>query len=88
MTLVKKKDSAMIKRVDDSRVDEFVAKGFEVFSAVEPPSVEKPPSAEKPLSKMTVDELKAYASGKNITLPDGGLKADLLAAIEAAEATK
>ena len=41
--------------------------------------------AQKPLNKMTVDELKTYAADKGIALPDGGLKADLLAAIEAAE---
>lgn len=40
---------------------------------------------QKPVAKMTVDELKAYATEKGIALPDGGLKADLLAAIEAAE---
>lgn len=42
-------------------------------------------STQKPVNKMTVDELKAYAAEKGIALPDDGLKADLLAAIEAAE---
>lgn len=42
-------------------------------------------STQKPVNKMTVDELKAYAAEKGIALPDDGLKADLLAAIEASE---
>lgn len=41
------------------------------------------PVADKPLEKMTVEQLKAYADERDISLPPDGLKADLLAAIEA-----
>ncbi len=40
---------------------------------------------QKPLNKMTIDELKVYAADKGIALPNDGKRADLLAAIEAAE---
>lgn len=48
-------------------------------------AVETGSTAGKPVSKMTVDELKAYAAEKGIALPEDGKKAELLAAIEAAE---
>jgi len=41
--------------------------------------------ADKPLEKHTVDELKAYAAEREIDLGDAGKKADILAAIAAAE---
>uniref|UniRef100_A0AAU1ZZF2 Rho termination factor-like N-terminal domain-containing protein n=1 Tax=Streptomyces sp. NBC_00093 TaxID=2975649 RepID=A0AAU1ZZF2_9ACTN len=44
------------------------------------------PAAEpdaKPLDKMTVEQLRAYADEHDISLPEDGKKADLLAAIEA-----
>ncbi|MCM1974628.1 Rho termination factor N-terminal domain-containing protein [Streptomyces sp. G1] len=40
---------------------------------------------ETPLEKMTVDQLKAYADEHDISLPPDGRKADLVAAIEAAQ---
>ena len=40
----------------------------------------------KPLDKMKVDELKAYAAERNIDLPEGANKADILKAIQEAEA--
>ncbi len=83
MTLVKKKNSAMVKLVDDSRVPAFLADGFEVLNSQQEPA--KEPPKEKPVAKMTIDELKAYAAEKGIMLPDDGLKADLLAVIVAAE---
>lgn len=44
------------------------------------------PAAEpdaKPLDKMTVEQLRAYADEHDISLPEDGKKADLLAAIQA-----
>ncbi|MCM8550063.1 SAP domain-containing protein [Streptomyces sp. STCH 565 A] len=38
----------------------------------------------KALEKLTVDQLKEYADERDISLPDGGRKADLVAAIVAA----
>ncbi len=81
MTLVKLKDHGMVKLVDDSKVPAMLAQGFEVLNQPE----SKPVPVEKPIGKMTVDELKAYAAEKGIELPEDGKKADLLAAIEAAE---
>lgn len=83
MTLVKKKDHGMVKLVDDSRVAAFLADGFEVLNPQQE-LAEEPPK-EKPVNKMTVDELKVYAADKGIALPNDGKRADLLAAIEAAE---
>lgn len=37
----------------------------------------------RPLDKMTVEQLKAYADEHDISLPEVGKKADLVAAIEA-----
>lgn len=37
----------------------------------------------KPLDKLTVEQLKAYADEHDISLPEAGKKADLVAAIEA-----
>ncbi len=48
-------------------------------------TVETGSTASKPVSKMTADELKAYAAEKGIALPEDGKKAELLAVIEAAE---
>ena len=79
MTLVRKKNSALIKRVDNSRVPAFLAEGFEVLN------ISKEPPGEKPVNKMTIAELKAYANEKGIELPEEGNKPDLLAAIEAVE---
>jgi hypothetical protein len=41
--------------------------------------------AEKTLEQMKVDELKAYADSRDIDLGDATKKADILAAIQAAE---
>ncbi len=48
-------------------------------------TVETGSTASKPVSKMTVDELKAYAAEKGIVLPENGKKTDFIAAIESAE---
>ena len=40
----------------------------------------------KPLDKMKVDELKAYAAERNIELPEGAKKDEILKAIQEAEA--
>lgn len=40
----------------------------------------------KPLDKMKVDELKAYAAERNIDLPEGAKKDEILKAIQEAEA--
>lgn len=42
-------------------------------------------TTEKPLSKMKVDELKAYAEEKGIDISEAKTKDEILAAIEAAE---
>ena len=81
MTLVKKTNHGMAKLVDDSKVQTMLLQGFELLN---PPEA-KPAPVEKPVSKMTVDELKAYAAEKGIELPENGLKPELLAAIKAAE---
>ena len=47
---------------------------------------EKPP--EKTLDEMTVDELKAYAAKNSIDITGKTTKAEILAAIKAAEATE
>ncbi|MEU9654199.1 SAP domain-containing protein [Streptomyces sp. NPDC048110] len=39
----------------------------------------------KALEKLTVDQLKEYADDRDISLPEGGRKADLIAAIVAAQ---
>ena len=85
MTLVKKKNSALIKRVDDSRVPAFLAEGFEVLNVGAQEEPEKKAAVSKPVGKMTVEELKAYAAEKGIALPEDGKKPDLLVAIEAVE---
>jgi hypothetical protein len=43
-----------------------------------------PGPGDKPLDRMTIEQLKAYADEQDISLPDKGVKADLIAAIEAA----
>lgn len=49
----------------------------------------KPEAAEdKPLDKLTVDQLKAYADEHDISIPEGGKKADILAAITEALAQR
>lgn len=47
---------------------------------------EAPATPPDPLAGMKVDELKAYAAEKGIDLKDATKKADILAAIRAAEA--
>ena len=48
-------------------------------------SVEEPePQSDKAVSKMTVAELKVKAQELGIEVEDGALKADILAAVEAA----
>lgn len=46
-------------------------------------SIAHPVEADKPLDKMTVEELKAYAAAHGIELPEKGVKADILTAIQA-----
>jgi hypothetical protein len=43
------------------------------------------PAEGSPLDKLTVEQLKAYADERDISLPPDGRKADLIAAIEAAQ---
>lgn len=43
------------------------------------------PAEDRPLDKLTVEQLKAYADERDISLPPDGKKADLIAAIEAAQ---
>lgn len=56
----------------------------------EPPSEQAagPSTAEKPLDEMNLDELKAYAEAHEIDLTGKSLKADILAAIKAAESVE
>ncbi|GEC02959.1 hypothetical protein SSP24_06140 [Streptomyces spinoverrucosus] len=49
----------------------------------------KPKAAEdKPLDKLTVEQLKAYAEEQDISIPEDGKKADILAAITEALAQR
>ena len=45
-------------------------------------------AVEKPVSKMNLDELKAYAAENNIDLGEATKKADILKVIQEAEANK
>ena len=65
---------------DTAKADILRAKGYTVDG--EPDQVEVQAD---PLKKMTVDELKEYAATNGIDLGEATKKADILAAIQAAE---
>lgn len=65
---------------DTAKADILRAKGYAVEG--EPDQVEVQAD---PLKKMTVDELKEYAATNGIDLGEATKKADILAAIQAAE---
>ena len=65
---------------DTAKADILRAKGYTVEG--EPDQVEVQAD---PLKKMTVDELKEYAATNGIDLGEATKKADILAAIQAAE---
>lgn len=75
---------------DDAEAEALVSGGYAVYEGdarPEPRSTAGPKTdpGDKPLEKMTVDQLKAYADEHDISLPPDGRKADLVAAIEAAQ---
>lgn len=62
----------------------FKEHGYEVTEKPDEPEV-KDEGGEGGIGDMTVKELKAYAAEKNIDLGEAKTKADIVAAIEAAE---
>lgn len=67
-------------KVDDKDVDSLVKDGAIVVVA---PSVQD--ESEKSIEDMKVDELRAYAELNNIDISKAQKKADIIAAIKAAE---
>lgn len=68
---------------DTAKADILRAKGYTVEG--EPDQVE---IQNDPLKKMTVDELKEYASNNGVDLGEATKKAEILAVIQAAETGK
>lgn len=68
--------------VDDKDVQALVDKGAMVTI---PAEADGAAEAEKSINSMKVDELKAYAEAHNIDIGGAERKADILAAIKAAE---
>ena len=69
--------------VDDKDVESLVSQGAIV--TVAPATTGNPESSDKPLKQMTVEELKAYAKAHNLDITGCERKADILAALVAAE---
>jgi len=71
---------------NDYLAERFRAKGLAVTeNTPEAPVAEDPSGAEKQLTDMTVAELTAYAKEHEIDLGTAAKKAEILAAIQAAE---
>lgn len=66
--------------------DILKAMGYTMEGEPEPPASPAAPPAADSLDGLTVAELKAHAAEKGIDLKDATKKADILAAIRAAEA--
>ncbi|OII60108.1 hypothetical protein BJP40_00670 [Streptomyces sp. CC53] len=52
------------------------------------PARQRQAPQDSPLEKLTVPQLQEYADERDISLPDGGRKADLVQAIQDAEAAR
>lgn len=65
---------------DEAVAEKLKGMGYEVTGEAD--------AVEKPVSKMNLDELKAYAAEHNIDLGDAEKKADILKVIQEAEANK
>jgi len=72
-------DATILVEVDSKGHERAVANGYE------PKAPGKPAKSDGGIGDMSVAELKAYAASKSIDLGDATKKADILAAIEAAE---
>lgn len=72
--------------VDDKDVEALVSKGAIVTEPCKAP--EGPKGSVKSIDNMKVDELKAYAAEHNIDIDGVEKKADILAAIKAAESSE
>ena len=59
---------------------------FEEVDDTQAPAQTGGAEGKKDLKKMKVDDLKAYAADLGITVPDGAVKADIVALIENAQA--
>jgi hypothetical protein len=68
--------NGVIETNDEALVSKLEALGYTVEGEADA----------KPLDKMKVDELKAYAAERNIELPEGAKKDEILKAIQEAEA--
>lgn len=69
--------------VDDADIDSLVSKGAILISA--PKVTGNPDEGVKDLDRMKIDELKAYASEKDIDITGLEKKSDILSAIKAFE---
>ena len=72
-------------QVADEDVDSLVKSGAIVLVAPQTKAAEGEGDEDKSLDEMTVNELKAYAAEKEIDISKVEKKADILAAIKAAE---
>lgn len=72
--------------VTSSEGKELVEGGYAV-RAEDDPAERVGTTQDKPLDKYTVEQLRAYADAHDISLPEDGRKADLLKAIQDAEAS-
>lgn len=77
------KVAAAISKLPESFLDEY---GVRVAGGKV--KAESAPPAEKPLADRSVAELKAYAAENQIDLGEASKKADILAAIEAADGSE
>lgn len=77
--------------VDDADIDSLVSKGAILISAPKvtgnPDAGGNPDEGVKDLDRMKIDELKAYASEKDIDITGLEKKSDILSAIKAFEAS-
>lgn len=69
-----------IGEFDDDKAKSYVARGLAVYV-----EATDEPDGGKPLDQLKVDELRAYAAERGIALGDATKKADIIAAITAAE---
>ena len=72
-------------QVADEDIDSLVKSGAIVLVAPQAKAAESKGDKDKSLDEMTVNELKAYAAEKEIDISKVEKKADILAAIKAAE---
>lgn len=79
-------DAHAVFEAEDKDVPALVSKGAIV---IEPPkAAEGSEGGEKSIDNMKLDELKAYAEEHNIDISGAERKADILAAIKAAESSE